>query len=322
MYMYSTKDAELSIEEILKDIDEYDIYAHYMGQFKIGRLYNSPLRKDKNPSFAVFKGRRGNLLFKDHGTGECGNSLTFIKSITGYNDSAKLLSELKKIRATTNYTERKVSHTYESDSDTEIGIVRQPFTEYDKTYWKQFHINMTTLKSYDVFSIKYYLCNGIVKGVYRYDNPMFAYKVNDGFKIYRPLGNKYAKWRSNLKVTDIQGLKQLPELGNELIITKSLKDVMVLKEMGYNAISPSSETTFIPDDILDDLKSRYSKLYILYDRDTTGVKQARAYSKKYHIDAFFINKRFKAKDISDAVKLNGFTEVSKWLKKEIKCYNK
>lgn len=94
---------------------------------------------------------------------------------------------------------------------------------------------------------------------------------------------------------------------------------MVLKEMGYNAISPSSETTFIPDDILDDLKSRYSKLYILYDRDATGVKQARAYSKKYHIDAFFINKRFKAKDISDAVKLNGFTEVSKWLKKEIRC---
>ena len=92
MYMYSTKDAELSIEEILKDIDEYDIYAYYMGQFKIGRLYNSPLRKDKNPSFAVFKGRRGNLLFKDHGTGECGNVIKFVSLFTGitnYNDILK-----------------------------------------------------------------------------------------------------------------------------------------------------------------------------------------------------------------------------------------
>ena len=80
------------------DIDEYDIYAYYMGQFKVGRLYNSPLRKDKNPSFAIFKGRRGNLLFKDHGTGEYGNALTFIKLYTGKNSNTSILAELNKIK--------------------------------------------------------------------------------------------------------------------------------------------------------------------------------------------------------------------------------
>lgn len=320
--MYSTKkanDSNSPKEKVLDINDEYAIYSYYMGNFKVGRLYNSPLRKDKNPSFAIFRGRQGNLLFKDHGTGDCGNVLQFIRLITGHNDSASIKKELDKIMHTTNHTVRKITTSVtDAETETEIGIVRQSFTEYDKQYWKQFHISMSTLKNYDVFSIKYYLCNGIVKGVYRWDNPMFAYKVNEGFKVYRPLGNKYTKWRSNLSVNDIQGLKQLPKLGNELIITKSLKDVMVLREMGYNAVSPSSETTFIPDDILEDLKSRFTKLYILYDRDTTGVKQARSYFKKYNIDAFFINKKFNAKDISDAVKLNGFTVIKNWLKMELK----
>ena len=65
--MFRTKTAiQLSIQEILDKVNEYDIYSYYMGTFKIGHLYNSPFRKDNNPSFAVYKGRRGNLMFKDH----------------------------------------------------------------------------------------------------------------------------------------------------------------------------------------------------------------------------------------------------------------
>ena len=317
--MYSTKDAELpKLSKLLEEVNEYDIYAHYMGSFKVGHLYNSPMRKDKNPSFAVFKGRRGNLMFKDHGTGDCGNALNFIKLMTGYNDNTRLIKELLKIKSTIVHTERKVTKEVSaSDAETDIGIVRQSLTDADKQYWNIFHISTNTLKKFDVFSIKYYLCNGIVKGIYNYENPMFAYKVYDKFKIYRPLANKYSKWRSNLNNNHIQGLAQLPEFGNTLIITKSLKDVMVLYEMGITAISPSSETTFIPDDILDGFRKRWKHIYILYDRDATGVKQAHNYCKKYKIDAFFVNKKFKAKDISDAVKFNGFTKVKNWLTKEL-----
>lgn len=317
--MYCTKDAELpGLNKLLEKIDEYDIYAHYMGSFKVGHLYNSPIRKDKNPSFAVYKGRRGNLMFKDHGTGDCGNALNFIKLITGYNDETRLIKELLKIKSDEVHTERKTTKVVSaSDAETDIGIVRQSFTDADKTYWNTFHINTSTLKKFDVFSIQYYLCNGIVKGIYNNDNPMFAYKVYDKFKIYRPLASKYSKWRSNLDNNHIQGLAQLPELGDTLIITKSLKDVMVLYEMGISAISPSSETTFIPNDILDELKQKWNHIYILYDRDTTGVKQAHSYCKKYKLDAFFVNKKFKSKDISDAVKLNGFTKVKNWLTKEL-----
>ena len=150
---------------------------------------------------------------------------------------------------------------------------------------------------------------------------MYAYKVYDKFKIYRPLASKYTKWRTNLTNRHVQGLAEIPKEGGDLlIITKSLKDVMCLYEMGFSAISPSSETTFIPEDMLKSLRSKWKHIVIMYDRDKTGMKTAREYSKKYKLDAIFVHKKFNSKDISDAVKANGFIVVRDWLKKTLEKY--
>ena len=42
--------------------------------------------------------------------------------------------------------------------------------------------------------------------------------------------------------------------------------------------------------------------------------------RKNHFDAFFINKKFKAKDISDAVEYNSYEDVKQWLNKELQRY--
>lgn len=325
--MYSTKTAiTMSLRDLLDKVSDYDIYSYYLGSFKPKTLMNSPLRPDdKIPSFAIFPSKTGDLLFKDHGTGEAGNALKFIKVYRGIQTREELERELLKIvrRMNPNESIRTNSFTKLTSSGmTDIGIVRQPFTEVDKQYWKQFHIAIDTLKKFNVFSIKYFLSNNIVRGVYKEDNPMYAYKVFDRFKIYRPLASKYTKWRTNLTNRHIQGLEQLPQEGGSLlIITKSLKDVMCLYEMGYSAIAASSETTFIPDDILKSLRSKWKHILILYDRDKTGMKTARTYSKEYKLDAFFVHKKFKAKDISDAVKGNGFFAVKEWLTKTVERYD-
>ena len=152
---------------------------------------------------------------------------------------------------------------------------------------------------------------------------MYAYKVYDKFKIYRPLASKYTKWRTNLTVRHVQGLEQLRHEGGDLlIITKSLKDVMCLTEMGFNAIASASETTFIPEDILKDLQKKWKHVIIVYDRDPAGMQNARQYSKQYGLDAIFVHKKFKAKDVSDAVKANGFVIVKNWLTKTVERYDK
>ena len=326
--MYSTKTAiTMSLRDLLDRLDDYTIYSYYLGPFKPGKLMNSPLRNDdKMPSFAIFLSKTGGLLFKDHGTGESGNALKFMKLYRGIQTRDELERELLKIVRKYNPEQniRTTTHTrLVSSGVADIGIVRQPFTEVDKRYWKQFHISIDTLKRFNVFSIKYFLCNRVVRGTYKEDSPMYAYKVYDRFKIYRPLASKYTKWRTNLTNWHVQGLAELPkEGGNLLIITKSLKDVMCLYEMGFNAIAASSETTFIPERILESLRSKWKHIVILYDRDRTGMLKARDYSKQYKFDCIFVHKKFKAKDISDAVRDNGFFAVKEWLTKTVERYVK
>ena len=315
MYDSTKKKEPLTIEYILSKVSEYDIYASYIGQFKPGLIYNSPFRKDTNPSFGIFLSKRtGKLLFKDHGSGVCGDVIKFVREYTGISNYNEVLQEIVKRLKITNKTVLKSTKPIES-KETVIGIVRQAFTKIDEQYWGSYHISMPTLEKYNVHSIKYYLCNGIVKGIYKDENLMYDYKVYNNFNIYRPLGDKFTKWRNNLTEFDVQGYAQLPKKGNLLIITKSLKDVMVLHEMGYNAVSPSSESTFIPDIVLNDLKKRFKHILLCFDRDIAGVSNMRKVSLKTGLNGFLVHKSFKAKDISDAVKTNGFESVHDWLKK-------
>lgn len=323
--MYSRKRAKLpgniTLDWILSKVTEHDIYAKYIGQFKVGMIYNSPFRKDKNPSFGIYYSKRTKqLLFKDHGTGECGNVIKFVSLFTGKTEYNDILSDIVDKLNITNNTKLVSSKQYIQPTETVIGVVRQEFTDVDINYWKQFNISINTLKKFNVNSIKYYLCNGIVKGTYKRENPMYAYKVYNNFKIYRPLADKYTKWRNNLTDYDIQGYEQLPQKGDILFITKSMKDVMCLHEMGIPAVSPSSESTFLPKDVLEQLKTRFKRIIILFDRDVAGVKRSRKLSQETGLEAMFINKKFKAKDVSDAVKANSFEEIKNWLNETIKNY--
>ncbi len=313
------EEQQVTLDWILSKVTEYDIYSAYIGNFKVGMIYNSPLRKDKNPSFGCYYSRKTKqLLFKDHGTGDCGNVIKFVSLFTGLTNYSDILNDIVNKLKITNNTQLVSSKQYISSQETVIGIVRQDFTQTDINYWSQFNISLDTLKKFNVNSIKYYLCNGIVKGIYKDINPMYAYKVYNHFKIYRPLADKYTKWRNNLTENDIQGFKQLPKTGDILIITKSMKDVMCLYEMGIPAISPSSESTFIPDKVLEQLKKRFKRIIILFDRDEAGVKYLRKMSLKTGLEGMLIHKKFKAKDISDAIKANGFEKIKNWIYKELK----
>ena len=316
--MFSTKKArdsitDITLEELLTKVTEYDIYASYLGHFKVGMIYNSPFRKDKNPSFGCYYSRKTReLLFKDHGSGECGNVIKFVSLITGYTNYNDILMEIVNKLKITNNTKR-ITTTVPELKETVIGVVKQPFTKVDLEYWSRFCISEPTLKIFEVSSIKYYLSNGVVKGIYNEFNPMFAYRVYNKYKIYRPLGNKHVKWRSNLTEVDIQGYKQLPANGDVLIITKALKDVMCLYEMGIAAIAPQSESSFIPDNALQDVLKRFKRVYINFDRDAPGVRYLRKISLKTGLPTILVHKKFKSKDLSDAIASNGIEQVKEWL---------
>lgn len=331
MYDTSKIKEHLSLEVLLSKTTEYDIYNFYSNKkLEIGTITNSPLRTDNNPSFGIFKSKNNNtLLFKDLSTGISGNCIKFVQLLFNitYSQALKKIWDdiVNKNISYSGYGEH-ISR-WKPTTKTKISIQRKNFTGTDIKYWESYGIDKDTLKKYNVFPIQKFWINDIPSSfTYSKENPIYAYKVFNSFKIYMPFSEtKKDKWRSNCTISDIQGIIQIPKeirigdkVGDLLVITKSLKDIMVLSAFNIISIAPQSETSTIPKEVVYELKKRFKRIIILYDYDEGGIKGAEALSEKYGFEIIFIPKHyldvFGVKDISDFRKEFGEKKTEELLK--------
>jgi hypothetical protein len=322
--MYGSTVVELSEDEILSRVTCLDIFSYYIGKdFKYGRAMCSPLRKDKSPSFTIFKHNSGKYFYKDFSTGETGDCFTFLTRMFGLtrfatyrlvdNDFQLGISNTSFVTPTKQFIGRHIKELEDVEpTSTTIQIKTRSWdSKEDKKFWSKYGIDCYILAKFNVKPVEHVFINGnLIVSANKY-NPIYAYDFGDGkMKIYQPYSKTY-KWLSNTSVSDLQGLSQLPDSGDTLVITKSLKDVMCLDIFEIPSIAPSSESCIIPADIVSDLYNRFGKIYILYDFDRTGVTFANKHRKLYgFIPLFFTNGKFstfdyKAKDFSDFIALNG-----------------
>lgn len=320
--MYGTKVVELNDDEILSRISCLDIFAYYIGKdFKYGRAICSPLRKDKSPSFTIFKHNSGKFFFKDFSTGDSGDCFTFLTKMYGLkrfdtyrlvdNDFQLGISTKSFMAPTKKYVgEHLKEYEYVEPSSTTIQIKSRPWNnKEDKTFWSKYGICCNILNRFHVRPAEHVWVNDrLVVSANRY-NPIYTYDFGQGkMKVYQPY-SKF-KWLSNTSGSDLQGLSQLPERGDTLVITKSLKDVMCLSIWDIPAVAPASESCVIPSDVVKQLYDRFARICILYDFDRTGVSFANKHKKLYgFIPLFFTNGKFntfdyKAKDLSDFIANN------------------
>lgn len=305
--MYKTHTvAKVTEEDILKKTTEYDIYNYYMpGKFEIGRAMTSPFRKDNNPSFSIFKAKKnGKLLFKDHATGDTGDCFKFVMQIENLTYKKALQYIFKNIIANQLKQTTKgvdIKERYKNTSKI-ISIKKKYFTTTDDNYWGKYKvINRNLLKFFNVYPISnVWLNDQQMAWKYTENNPMYAYEIYNKYKIYRPCADKKHKFLSNCGLYDIQGWEQLSKRDNKVIITKSLKDVMVLHALGYDAVAPQGEHSGLPKKIIDQLQYWYDEIYILYDNDRAGMKGSLNITDKYpFIKAVFLPSI--EKDISDYI---------------------
>jgi hypothetical protein len=114
---------------------------------------------------------------------------------------------------------------------------------------------------------------------------VFAYVVYNKCKIYRPEESPDFKWRNSCPGHYIQGMEQLKKLPkrSKLIITKSLKDVMVFFTFlgnEYHIIAPQSESYIFTDKMLQMLLQLYERVVVVYDYDLAGVTAANKLRKR------------------------------------------
>ena len=210
----------------------------------------------------------------------------------------------------------------EENKITYIQIEMGKFEEQDLKWWGSFGITEKTLNKFRVFPCKSVFLNGNLVSQRAQHNLIYGYYFGkkDGieqWRIYFPK-RKEMRFMGNVPTKTIQGYKQLPKGGKLLVITKSMKDVMLLYELGIPAIAPNSETQFVSDKMLEELHTRFKHIVLLYDNDLTGVTFTNKI-RKAHPDLipFLIPRKTLCKDLSDFYKIYGKLETKKLIKSGI-----
>lgn len=202
-------------------------------------------------------------------------------------------------------------------------------SESPPTYFNRYFISEATLKKFDVHAVKSVFRNGLLHSRSTKDNPIIAYAFPSGnVKLYRPLTpERKKKWYGNTNAIDIAGWTQLPRKGSLVIITKSTKDVMVLHELGFPAISFNGESVgtgrVVEDtvrDVIDSLKKRFKHVVLLYDNDTAGMAAANKLSDRFNIQSTTMSL---CKDVSDTIQKHKPQKTFTHLKRRLaKCLKK
>lgn len=326
---------KLTKELILSRFSEEQIMEFYLHiPIKKG-LFRSPLRRDKEPTCSFYRSGKGDLIFKDFATGQHLNVFGVVQSMFNcdYFEALKIIANDLGIVRDKSITRNpgKINSNPVQIKDKEMSKIQievQDFSELELKWWGKYGIDLNILKKFDVYSCKHLFLNGQLFAKSQQHCPIFGYygKKYQGLELWRCYFPKRTSFRfiTNWPSKKIQGYDQLPKQGKLLVITKSMKDVMCLYSCGITACAPNSETQFVSDSVLEDLKKRFKHIVVLFDNDETGISFMNRLKKK-HPDLIYtwIPRHYNAKDISDYYKeygrketLNLIKEFVLWLKEK------
>jgi hypothetical protein len=279
---------------------------------KILSVFN---RKDKVPSMIIYCESDSKYKFKDFSSGIQGDSIELVKHLFNLGDrntaASKIITDYEEHMA--NNTSFKAPEIIQHDKFKVVDYEIRHWNNLDQRYWMKYHIGSKLLEHYNVAPLSFFtmekreIDDKLIS--FKFQKPyVYGYFREDGslYKIYMPMvsDKKFIKIQNYT-----QGLDQLSYDKKYLLIVSSLKDLMAFIKLGISnieCIAPDSENTMLGESIMSKLKSKYSKIIVLFDNDEPGIKAAERYKTKYGINNIILDM---SKDLSDSVKDHGVETV-------------
>jgi hypothetical protein len=329
-------------EALLKYVSDVEVYQKYIDDdFLNKKVILSPLRNEANPSFGFFIGESGELCFKDFVLG-AGNCIKFVQMLFGLTYFEALSQIAWDFNLQDDFIVKDMQKTdlvpyTKTDEKQRIKFLtgltsfklmkkRRKWSLRDFEYWRQYGITTPTLKRYNVEPVSHIWLDSQIISL---NHKAYCYverKDNrETYKIYQPDNEKY-KWIKNHDDSIWEGWEQLPEKGEILIITKSLKDVMAIVEnTKFASVSLQCENILPKPQVFQELQDRFQTIYLLYDNDydkdvNWGLQFSQKFSKIYDVIPILISENHKSKDFSDLIKNKGIEEACEILEQSLLPY--
>lgn len=303
-----------SIEKVNDLYSDFDIAHKYLGITCVPEVINSPLRQDNNPSLGLFINNRTNSLwFKDFGSGEKGSLYDLLAKMWNVSKD-KVYERILKDMPVPALIRKRGAKVYRKSAG-KIEVRVREWRDYDIAYWDSYGVSLPWLKFGEIYPISHII---ITKNGHSYPIPAEKYAYvyverKDGivsFKIYQPYSKEY-KWMSKHDSSVWDLWTKIPEKGDKLIITSSRKDALAIwSNTGIPALSLQGEGYIPKEHVVQQLKDRYNKVYVLYDDDFQSEENhGRMYGKmiaeRFNVTQIEIPEKWESKDPSDLVKNHG-----------------
>lgn len=304
---------------ILSKVNQESIMHYYTGaDVNSKKLFLSPLRNDNHITCGIYKSKSGILYLHDFATNEhldCWNIVMRLYNCKYYEALKIIAKDFGLVEGKSPEKSPVIIESLKETESAKIQVQIKDYTQEELDWWEQFGITKKLLKKYHVYSLQHIFLNGELKFTSSKTCPIYGYyfgkdnKGNEKWKCYFPFKDNY-RFIGNLTQKVLQGYKQLNKESDLLIINKSMKDTIACRVLGYDSVSPNSETTFPSEKQIEEFKKRFKHILIIFDNDKPGLHNLWLIRKKYpELNYFWIPKELGAKDLTDLIKLKGLEEV-------------
>ena len=319
---FSSGKSSMSLDDILSKVTEADILSYYLGVTEVPCIINSPLRQDRRPSFGLYSTNGRRIFYIDLATKDSGGlfdllghmwGTDYISTLTRVNEDISKFCGGVSIHS---YTPCAVKSASSYNKDTDLQCKVRDWRDYDIEYWASYGITLEWLKYAEVYPISHKI---VIKDGHRYvfgaDKYAYAYvEHKEGkvtLKIYQPFNKAGYKWSSNIDRSVWSLWTKIPEYGDNLIISSSVKDCLnIMCNFKIPSICLQGAGYLPKPHIMEELKSRYKNIIVFSDNDFTnpnnpGHNDAVKLCKEYNLKMIEIPKEYKSKDPSDLFKKYG-----------------
>lgn len=320
----------VQLEDIFNIVSEEELLAHYFYIYKIPCVINSPLRKDENPSFAIYYRKDFKIGFYDFATKQSGSIIDLIAAkyhLTFLETIQKIYLDLPNLDTSNKILVNK-KHKITLKEQFNLNCKIRDWKQYDLEYWQSYGINQEWLEFGNIYPISDIIIikdnnTKIILPADKYAYVFTEFKDNNlSLKIYQPF-NKIYKWLNNHNSSVWDLWTQLPKYGDNLIITSSRKDALCIwATTGIPSTSLQAESYLPKKTVIDLLKQRFKNIYVLYDNDLNKLKNygqeyGNYLAKTFGLTNICIPNEYNTKDSSDTYQQYGPFTLNSIIKKLI-----